>query len=111
MRAKTFVAPLSILVAVSLSPLARAQDEYSLTIKDHRFDPAELRVPPGKKLKLAIRNLDDTPEEFESYELNREKVIGAGQSVSVYIGPLEPGRYAFFGEFHEDTAKGVIVVE
>jgi len=86
-------------------------DEYSLAIREHRFEPAELKVPAGQKLKLKIRNLDDTPEEFESYELNREKVIGAGQSAGLYIGPLDPGRYPFFGEFHQDTAKGLIIAE
>jgi len=99
------------LVLLLLPVVTLAAEEIPLVIKNHHFDPAELRVPPGQKLKLAIRNLDDTPEEFESYQLNREKVIGAGQSASIYIGPLKPGRYPFFGEFHEDTAKGVIVVE
>jgi hypothetical protein len=28
----------------------------------------------------------------------------------VFVGPLKPGRYPFFGEFHEQTAQGALVV-
>jgi hypothetical protein len=56
-------------------------------------------------------NSDDTPEEFESNSLKVEKVIPGGSKATVRIGPLKPGRYDFFGEFHEDTAKGVVIAE
>ncbi|MHB1216245.1 MAG: cupredoxin domain-containing protein [Thiobacillus sp.] len=85
--------------------------EVGLTIKDHRFVPAELKVPAGKKVKLVVNNLDSTPEEFESHQLNREKVIAGNAKATIYIGPLSPGKYAFWGEFHEKTARGVIVAE
>jgi plastocyanin len=85
--------------------------EYRLTIRNHRFEPAELQVPAGKKIKLIIDNQDESAEEFESHELNREKVVPAKSKASVYIGPLSPGRYPFIGEFHEKTANGVIIVE
>lgn len=91
---------------------ASAQDaEALLTIKGHRFEPAELTVPAGKKVKLTIENQDDTAEEFESYELNREKVVPPKAKVTVYVGPLKPGRYPFFGDFHKDTAKGVLIAQ
>lgn len=98
-------------VAAVLSLPARADDSYTLTIENHRFTPAELRVPTGQKLQLRIQNRDGTPEEFESYELNREKVVPGQQEVVVYIGPLDRGRYPFFGEFNRDTAKGVVVAD
>ena len=85
--------------------------EFPLAIKDHRFAPAELRVPAGKKVKLVVSNLDSTPEEFESHPLNREKVIAGHGKATIYVGPLEPGRYPFVGEFNENTARGVIVAE
>ncbi|HNA29918.1 MAG TPA: cupredoxin domain-containing protein [Thiobacillaceae bacterium] len=94
-------------------PLAvsAADVEFSLAIKEHRFVPAEFSVPAGKKIKLLVSNQDSTPEEFESHALNREKVIaGKGQAV-IYVGPLAPGRYPFFGEFNERTAQGVLVAE
>jgi hypothetical protein len=82
-----------------------------VVIKDHRFEPSELAVPARQKVKLVIQNQDATPEEFESHELNREKVIPANGTATVYVGPLEPGRYGFIGEYNEKTAQGVIVVE
>jgi plastocyanin len=85
-----------------------ADADYTLVIKDHRFQPAELTIPSGKKIKLLIENQDATPEEFDSYALNREKVIVGNGSATLYIGPLDSGRYRFIGEFHESTAQGAI---
>jgi plastocyanin len=91
---------------------AQAQEaEAQLVIRDHRFEPAEIKVPAGKKVKLVIENQDATAEEFESHELNREKVVPPKGKVTVFVGPLKPGRYPFFGEFHKETAKGVLIVE
>ena len=88
-----------------------AEKELTLVIKDHQFTPSELRVPAGQKVKIIIDNQDATPEEFESHDLNREKVIAAKSKASMFIGPLKAGRYTFVGEFHEATAKGVIIAE
>ena len=88
-----------------------ADTEFSLVIKNHRFQPTEVTVPAGKKIKLKIQNQDSTPEEFESHVLNREKVISGNSSAVILIGPLSPGRYKFVGEFHEKTAQGVIVAQ
>jgi hypothetical protein len=68
-------------------------------------------VPAGKKLKVVIQNQDATAEEFDSHALNREKVVPGKSTASVFIGPLKPGRYPFVGEFHEATAKGVVIAE
>ncbi len=99
--------------ALALSPaLAFAADnEITLTIKDHKFSPAEVRVPVGKKVKLIIDNQDASPEEFESHELNREKIIPAKSKGVVYIGPLKAGKYPFVGEFNQATARGVVIAE
>lgn len=88
-----------------------ADDTYTLTIKDHRFDPAQLDVPAGKKLKLVVKNLDPTPEEFESHDLKREKVIAGKGQVTITVGPLKPGTYKFVGEYHEATAQGQVVAK
>ena len=88
-----------------------ADPEFTLVIKDHRFEPTEITVPAGKKIKLIIQNQDATPEEFESKDLNREKVIAGKSSASIFIGPLKAGRYAFVGEYNEKTANGAIVVK
>jgi hypothetical protein len=103
----------TLVFACLMFPLASlaADLEASLTIKNHQFSPAELKVPAGKKIKLVVQNLDNTPEEFESHELNREKVIVGNGKATIYVGPLAPGKYPFFGEFNEKTARGVIVAE
>ena len=88
-----------------------ADSEVLLVIKNHRFEPAELKVPAGLRVKLVVHNQDSTPEEFESHALNREKVIPAGAKATIYIGPLKAGRYDFFGEYNEATAKGVVIAE
>jgi cupredoxin-like protein len=87
-----------------------ADTEFLLVIRDHRFEPRELVVPAGKKFKLLVDNRDSTAEEFESHALNREKVVPANSRVPVFLGPLAPGRYPFFGEFHEKTAQGTLIV-
>jgi plastocyanin len=84
---------------------------FKLIIRDHHFEPAELVVPAGQKIKLEIENQDATSEEFESYELNREKVVPAKTTVVIFVGPLKPGRYPFFGDFNKDSAKGVLVAK
>ncbi|MBI3773517.1 MAG: cupredoxin domain-containing protein [Gammaproteobacteria bacterium] len=99
-----------VLLAFPVSVWA-ADAEILLTIKDHRFEPAEVRIPADKKIKLVIKNLDATPEEFESHDLNREKVITPGGKVTIFIGPLKPGKYPFYGEFNQDTARGVVIAE
>ena len=97
---------------VALAPAAaQAADDFTLTIKDHKFTPTELKVPANKRVAITVVNSDATPEEFESNALKVEKVIPGGSKATVRIGPLKPGRYEFVGEFHEDTAKGVIIAE
>jgi hypothetical protein len=92
--------------------VAHAQDhEARLVIRDHKFEPAELTVPAAQKIKLLIENQDATPEEFESNELNREKIVVGKGTITVFLGPLDAGRYPFFGDFHQETAQGVLIVK
>lgn len=103
----------TLALALALSPLfaIAADADVTITIKDHKFTPAEVRVPAGKKIKLIIDNQDATAEEFESHELKREKIIAPRSKATVYIGPLKPGSYPFFGEFNQATARGVVIAE
>jgi hypothetical protein len=101
-----------LLITLLLPFTAVAGDDvYSLLIKDHRFQPVEIIIPAGKKVKLQVENQDATPEEFESHSLNREKIIAGKSKVTIYIGPLSAGRYPFEGEFNAKTAQGVIIVQ
>ena len=92
-------------------PALALADDYTLTIRDHRFEPTDITIPADTKIKLIVKNADASAEEFESPDLNREKVVAAGGQITVFIGPLSKGRYEFFGDFHPETARGHIVVE
>jgi hypothetical protein len=103
---------LSLAFTLALGTDLAAQDaSYTLVIKDHRFQPTEIEIPAGQKIALLVKNDDPTPEEFESTELRREKVVPGGDQITVYIGPLKPGRYEFFGDFNPTTARGHIVAK
>jgi plastocyanin len=92
--------------------LARAEDlQFTLVIKEHRFTPAELQVPAGQKVRLLVKNEDSTPEEFESTELHREKVVPPGQEIVIIVGPLDAGTYPFFGDFHKESAQGKLIAK
>ena len=108
---KKIIAVAAIGVASLNSPAMAADAELSLMIKDHRFVPSEIKVPAGQKIKLIVHNQDASAEEFESHELNREKVIAGGTKATIFIGPLKPGRYPFYGEFNVKTAQGVLIAE
>jgi hypothetical protein len=96
---------------VCAAPVLADKPVFKLEISNHLFMPAEIIVPANTKVKLMVYNLDATSEEFESYELNREKVIMGKRKAVIFIGPLKPGEYPFFGEFHPETAQGKIIVE
>jgi plastocyanin len=106
---KKWLIMISLLGAWTTQVQAGEPAEYTLVIEGHRFIPAELAIPAGKKIKLVIVNKDTGAEEFESYALNREKIIPGKSSARVFVGPLKPGRYAYFGDFHQDVAKGVLI--
>ena len=88
-----------------------AEPAILLVIRNHQFEAAELKVPAGQRVKLVVHNQDNTPEEFESHDLNREKIVPPGAKATIFVGPLKPGRYVFFGEYHEASAKGALIAE
>ena len=90
---------------------ASATPIVEIVIQDHLFYPAEIEIPADTKVKLIVINKDDAAEEFESYEMNREKVIPGGTKGIIFIGPLLPGEYPFFGEFFPKTAQGRVIVK
>ena len=102
---------LGLAAMVAMTPVAVRAQEYVLTIKDHKFTPTELKVPANQRVVITVINEDATAEEFESNVLKVEKVIAGKSRGTVRIGPLAPGKYPFIGEFHESTAKGVVIAE
>lgn len=102
---------LSLATAAVLVPAELRAQDITITINNHRFTPSEVKVPANERIQLTVVNDDPTPEEFESREMKVEKVIPGKSKGVVRIGPLAPGRYPFFGEFNEATAKGVVIAE
>jgi heme/copper-type cytochrome/quinol oxidase subunit 2 len=106
------LALLTLALILPMKTSATAQEPaYPLVIKDHQFQPTEIEIPAGQKIALTVKNNDTTPEEFESTELRREKVVPGGEEIVVYIGPLKPGKYEFFGDFNPKTARGHIIAK
>ncbi len=85
--------------------------EMSISIKNHMFEPAEIKVPAGKDVVLKVDNQDASPEEFECHQLDVEKIVPGKSTGIVRIHALKAGSYKCVGEFHEDTAKATIVAE
>ena len=101
------------LVFISLAAVpayAETIEVVNLTVKDGFFTPTEIVGPANAKFKVVVKNEGSTAEEFESTELNREKVIAPGKSVTVFLGPLPAGTYKFEGEFHPKTAQGKLII-
>jgi len=100
---------ITLLAGLALGASAQAED-YVITIKDHQFSPTKLTVPAGQRIQLVVKNEQSTTAEFESAELNREKVVEAGSSITVNLGPLDAGDYPYFDDFHRETT-GVITAK
>jgi plastocyanin len=112
-RLKTLLALVTMTLALaSASGLyAHAADpEIVITIKDRHFVPNDVPFPAGQKVKLVVKNEDATTSEFESVDFHREKVVQSGGEITVFIGPLDPGTYEFFDDFHPET-RGHLVVK
>jgi plastocyanin len=97
--------------ALALPPATSRADDITTTIKNHVFSPSEIKVPANQRVTITVINDDATPEEFESHPMKVEKIIPGKSNGLVRIGPLKPGRYSFVGEYHESTAKGVVIAE
>lgn len=98
-----------ILLVVSV-PSRADEPAVTIVVRDGRFVPSEVEVPTGVKVRLVVRNENKAASEFESIELHREKIVAAGQEVSIYVGPLPPGRYEFFDDFNPQ-ARGHLVAK
>jgi hypothetical protein len=103
----------TILAAFALSATAVKADEpvtVQISVKDHKFEPAQIHAPANKPILLRVKNLDATPMEFESVSLRVEKVVTASSEGVINLRPLQPGQYNFFDDFHQQTA-GVLIVQ
>jgi plastocyanin len=83
---------------------------FSILMKNNQFIPSEVQIPPGVKVKLVVRNENSTASEFESTQFHREKIVPPEKEITVFVGPLDPGSYEFFDDFHPET-RGHLVVK
>jgi hypothetical protein len=104
---------LAVVLASGMLGCAPAAEEHEvrLAIESHRFVPAEVTVPAGKRIRIVVENRDDSAEEFESHSMKAEKVVGPKATITVSVGPLEAGSYEFFGEFNPKTATGTLIAQ
>ncbi len=87
---------------------AGTADPATLVLKEHRFAPDHIEVPAGERFQIVVHNQDDTASEFESSDLKVEKIVAPGSTITVRAGPLHPGSYKFFDDYHPDTASGTV---
>jgi hypothetical protein len=111
--AARYIHALLTLGLLMAAPAICAEPEFVIQIRDHRFVPAELNIPTGVQVRIILDNQDDTPEEFDSYQLNREKHVPPKSRLTLFVGPLGPGRYLFECENSGNAggpAIGILVV-
>jgi hypothetical protein len=113
MRTMKLVAPLFAAMSIALPFPAWADEPFaiSLTLKDHKFEPAEIKAPANTPIVITLKNEDGAFEEFDSNALHTEKIVTGHGTVTIKLKPLAAGRYPFEGEFHAKTAQGMLVVE
>jgi heme/copper-type cytochrome/quinol oxidase subunit 2 len=93
------------------SGTAFAAGPIAVTLKDHKFTPAQIVVPANQPIVIQLTNKDATADEFDSTALKVEKVVAGNSEGDVHIRPLDPGRYPFMGEYHPATAQGVVIAK
>jgi plastocyanin len=102
---------LAVLPALlAAAPAFAEYPSFTITLKNNQFVPNEVRIPAGVKVKLVVRNDNPTASEFESTQFHREKVVTPGHQITVFVGPLDPGSYEFFVDFHRQT-RGHLVAK
>ncbi len=95
-------------LAVMPARAAEPVPPVALTLKDHRFTPDAVTVPAGVRFRIEVENRDPTPAEFESSDLRVEKIVVPGGKIGIMVGPLKPGTYKFFDDYHPDAATGTL---
>lgn len=101
---------LAFAIAATVQAHAEEEPVFAIDFEDGKISPLRLEVPAGTRLKIELRNKGQTPAEFESGVLRREKVLAPGAQSSLVFRTLDPGEYEFIDEFHPEAPKGVIVV-
>ena len=104
------LAAAALLTTVLAWPASADEPTITIAITNGKFVPSEVAVPAGKKIKLIVRNQDQAMSEFESSEFHREKIVGPGKEITLFVGPLPAGSYEFFDDFHPEN-RGYLVAK
>jgi len=106
-----FVA-MAVLALLPAEPaLAQQPVDITISVKNNKFDPAEIQAPANTPVRLTVKNLDPKPMEFESKTLRVEKIVSGNGEATFNIRGQKAGRYEFYDDFHEDTTRGTLVVK
>jgi plastocyanin len=103
------LAAIAVLGLVCGTPALADDPSFPISMRNNQFVPSDVQVPAGVKVKLVVHNDNATVSEFESNQFHREKIVAPGQEITVYVGPLDPGSYEFFDDFHPQTRGHLIV--
>ena len=109
---KIAIVAAGLLSFAALSPAVRADDAHQqIKYADGHFEPATFKVSAGTPIVLTVSNQATAPIEFESFELNRERVVQPGETITVKLPKLDPGQYHFFDDFHREVPQGTITAQ
>jgi plastocyanin len=111
MRPWIFILTTLALTAFAAPVSAQKAVDITISVKNNKFDPAEIEVPADTPIRLKVKNLDPKPMEFESKTLKVEKIITGNSEATINVRAQKPGKYEFFDEFHEETARGALIVK
>ncbi len=106
-----FVGVVIVTLYIAISSSNVETEELELTLQQNKFEPEIIKASSDKRIKIYIHNQDNNVEEFESTDLNREKIVPAHSTIKITVGPLKPGEYNFFGDFSPDTAQGKLKID
>ena len=104
---------LATLLLACGAAIARAEEEpvFTIEFKDGTVSPQRLEVPANRRFQLQLVNAGDSPAEFESNELRKEKVLAPKTTSILVFRTLDPGEYPFFDDFHPDAPKAVLIAK
>lgn len=110
MRYFIVVPALIVLTMTILGDHALGEDSVvELRYENHRFAPQTIAVPANQPFRIKVINASKETIEFESFKLNRERVVGPGETIIVNLPALSPGSYDFYDDLHQDVPEGVVI--
>jgi hypothetical protein len=100
-----------MLLATGALAAAVPDDVVELRYENRRWIPQTITVPANRQFRIKIINASKEAVEFESFKLNREKVVGPGETTTINMPRLKPGSYDFYDDFHADVPEGTIIAK